>query len=116
VKTGDLRDAEEPAQQAVTALVIDAPLEPQDKIAVATALGEALSAERGQVPDLAPAFASLDVARADRPALARLERDLDDQLERAASASPAPIRNESRKARLAALLTLVRPRRREAVR
>ncbi|MFC5677725.1 MFS transporter [Aeromicrobium endophyticum] len=112
VFTGDLRDAQEPAQQAVTALVIDAPLDPQDKIAVAKALGRALADERGQVPDLAPAFASLDVAAADRPALARLERDLDDQLERAANRAFRDSFLIGAGLALAALLTLVRPGRR----
>jgi MFS family permease len=112
VFTGDLRDAQEPAQQAVTALVIDAPLDPQDKIAVAKALGRALTDERGQVPDLAPAFASLDVRAADRPALARLERDLDDQLERAANRAFRDSFLIGAGLALVALLTLVRPVRR----
>lgn len=85
VFTADLRDAQAPAQQAITSLVLDAPLQPQDKIAVARALGDALSAQQGRVPDLRPAFGRLDVAPADRPAVHRLERDLDDQLERAAT-------------------------------
>ncbi|WP_139981228.1 MFS transporter [Nocardioides litoris] len=87
VFTADLREAEAPAQEAVTALVIDAPLRPEDKVAVAEALGRQLQAERGQVPDLAPAFASLDLDPAERPAADDLERALDDQLERAATAA-----------------------------
>lgn len=85
VFTADLRDAEEPAQQAVTALVLDAPLPPQDKIAVAEALGGALVDQQGQVPDLGRAFATLDLDPRQRPVLEQLERDLDDQLERAAT-------------------------------
>jgi MFS family permease len=85
VFTADLRDAQQPAEQAITALVIDAPLPADDRIDVAEALGDALVDQQGQVPDLAPAFDRIDVAAADRPALARLERDLDDQLERAAN-------------------------------
>lgn len=85
VFTTDLQDAQEPAQEAITALVIDAPLAPQDKVAVARALGEELSGQQGRVPDLGPAFAALDLAPEERPAAARLERDLDVQLEAAAT-------------------------------
>ena len=35
VFTADLQDAQVPAQEAITSLVLDAPLKPQDKIAVA---------------------------------------------------------------------------------
>jgi MFS family permease len=85
VFTADLRDAQTPAQEAITSLVLDAPLQPQDKIAVAQALGDQLSAQQGRIPDLHPAFASLEVAPSGRPAVDRLERDLDEQLERAAT-------------------------------
>lgn len=85
VFTADLRDAQVPAQEAISALVIDAPLEPQDKIAVARALGDQLSGEQGRVPDLHPAFADLDLDADARAAADQLERDLDEQLERAAT-------------------------------
>jgi MFS family permease len=85
VFTADLRDAQTPAQEAITSLVLDAPLEPQDKIAVAQALGDQLNDQHGQIPDLHHAFATLDLDPAERPAAARLERDLDVQLERAAT-------------------------------
>lgn len=85
VFTADLMDAQEPAQEAITALVLDAPLPPQDKIAVAQALGRELSGQQGQVPDLHRAFATLDLDPAQRPAAAQLERDLNEQVERAAT-------------------------------
>jgi len=85
VFTADLADAEDPAQQAITALVLDAPLRPQAKIAVAQALGDELNAQHGQVPDLSSAFAGLDVDPDERAATDALERDLTDQLERAAT-------------------------------
>ncbi len=47
VFTADLLEAQEPAQQAITALVLDAPLQPEDKIAVAEVLGSALVAAAG---------------------------------------------------------------------
>lgn len=113
VFTGDLQDAQRPAEEAITALVIDAPLEPQDKIAVAQALGSALAEERGRVPDLAPAFATLDVDASDRKALASLQSALDDQLERAANRAFRDSFLVGAALALAAMLTLVRlPRRR----
>ncbi|MCL3817949.1 MFS transporter [Aeromicrobium wangtongii] len=85
VFTADLRDAQEPAQEAITSLVLDAPLLPDDKIAVAQALGRVLTEQKQQVPDLHGAFATLDVDPGDRPAVARLERQLTGQVERAAT-------------------------------
>lgn len=85
VFTADLRDAQAPAQEAVTSLVLDAPLPPDDKISIARALGDELTNQQGQVPDLTRAFATLSFDPAARPAAARLERALDDQLERAAT-------------------------------
>lgn len=85
VFTADLQDAQVPAQEAITALVLDAPLQPEDKISVAQALGGALAGEQGQVPDLGPAFDRVEVEPTERAAVERLERDLDDQLERAAT-------------------------------
>ncbi len=85
VFTADLQDAQVPAQEAITSLVLDAPLEPQTKIAVAEALGGALTDQQGQVPDLRAAFATLEIDPNERAAAARLEHDLDGQLERAAT-------------------------------
>jgi MFS family permease len=85
VFTADLRGAQAPAQEAITSVVLDAPLTPQGKIAAARALDEQLSTQQGRIPDLHHAFATLDLAPEERPAAARLERDLDEQLERAAT-------------------------------
>jgi hypothetical protein len=85
VFTADLRDAQVPAQEAITALVLDAPLRTPDKIALAQALGDRLTAERGRVPDLRPAFAELNLPAAERPPAMQLERNLNSQLERAAT-------------------------------
>ena len=85
VFTADLQDAQVPAQEAITSLVLDAPLPPQDKIAVAQALADELSDQQGRVPDLhRPSRRSTSTPEA-RPAASELERDLDAQLERAAT-------------------------------
>jgi MFS family permease len=85
VFTANLYDAQKPAQEAVTSLVLDAPLQPADKIAVARALGHELTSQQGRIPDLQQAFATLDLDPEERPAATRLERHLDAQLERAAT-------------------------------
>jgi hypothetical protein len=66
-------------------LVLDAPLQPEDKIAVAEALGQELTAQQGRVPDLSRAFATLELEPEDLPAAAQLESDLEEQLESAAT-------------------------------
>jgi MFS family permease len=80
---GDLEDAQVPAQEAITALVLDAPLTAQDKVDLAKALGSELANQEGRVPDLHRAFVTTDFEPEARAAAAELERDLDDQLERA---------------------------------
>lgn len=86
VFTGDLRDAEDPAKEAITSLVLDAPLRADTKIDLANGLSRQLLAERGRVPDLQPAFASLEPENGrERDVAARLENQLDEQLERAAT-------------------------------
>jgi MFS family permease len=112
VFTADLQAAQVPAQEAITALVLDAPLLPDDKIKVAEALGRELSAQRGRVPDLRRAFASLDLAPEERPVAARLERDLDEQLERAATRAFRDSFVIGAGLALLALLTVAIPRRR----
>lgn len=85
VFSADLRHAQVPAEEAITAHVLDAPLRPQDKIALARGLSDQLRKENGRVPDLHPAFAHLRVPVPERPAARHLEQALNDQLERAAS-------------------------------
>lgn len=114
VFTADLRHAQAPAAQAITALVLDAPLRAQDKIAIARGLGDQLRKEHGRVPDLHPAFAAVHVPAVERPAAAKLERDLDGQLRRAATRA---FRNSffiGAALALAALVALIPVRRRAA--
>lgn len=114
VFTADLRDAEVPAQQAITSLVLDAPLAPQDKIAVAQALGNELSDQHGRVPDLSSAFATLSLEPEERPAAEQLERDLNAQLERAATRAFRDSFLIGAALALVALLTVIRTRKRRA--
>ena len=57
----DLEQAQVPAQEAITSLVLDAPLTAQDKVSLAQALGDALVEQQGQVPDLHAAFEAADL-------------------------------------------------------
>ncbi len=110
VFTADLEDAQVPAQEAITSLVLDAPLKPQDKIAVAEALGRELAGQQDQVPDLHRAFASLDLDPEDRAAAAELERDLNAQVERAVTRAFRDSYLIGAGLALLALLTVVAPR------
>ena len=112
VFTADLRDAQVPAQEAITSLVLDAPLQPQAKIAVAHALGHELSQQQGRIPDLRHAFATLDLDPEEQPAAANLERALDVQLERAATRAFRDSFLVGAGLALLALLTAIAPRRR----
>jgi MFS family permease len=112
VFTADLQDAQVPAQEAITSLVLDAPLKPDDKIAIAEALGSELTDQQGQVPDLHHAFETAQIEPEARPAAARLERDLEAQLERAATHAFRDSFLIGAGLALLALLTVVAPRRR----
>ncbi|MFD0632292.1 MFS transporter [Catenulispora yoronensis] len=59
VFTADLRSAQPPAKNAITALVLNAPLTPEDKISIARGLADQLKQQSGRVPDLDPAFEKL---------------------------------------------------------
>ncbi|CAN5318769.1 hypothetical protein BH09ACT10_BH09ACT10_23090 [soil metagenome] len=115
VFTTDLQDAQVPAQEAITSLVLDAPLKPDDKIAVAQALGGELSDQEGQIPNLHRAFATLDLDPSERPAAAQLERDLNEQVERAATRAFRDSFLIGAGLAIAALLTMIRLRGRRDV-
>jgi len=83
--TADLHHAQTPAEEAIASLVLDAPLPASTKLDLADQLGRRLSAERGRVPDLRPAFKTLRLPATQAPAAAALERALEDQLTRAAT-------------------------------
>ncbi|MBB3044990.1 MFS transporter [Nocardioides soli] len=112
VFTADLQDAQVPAQEAITALVLDAPMPAQDKVSLAEALGAELTDQQGQVPDLHHASATADFGPEVRPAAAQLERDLDAQLERAATHAFRTSFLVGAALALLALLTVIAPHRR----
>ncbi|MEJ7715436.1 MAG: MFS transporter [Thermoleophilaceae bacterium] len=83
--TADLRGAQAPAQEAITAQVLDSDLAAGSKLSLAEGLGKRLEAEDGRVPDLGPAFRTAKLPAGQAGSAARLETGLDDQLERAAT-------------------------------
>ena len=75
-------------RDAGTALLLDAPLPPQTKLAIGNRDRRSdPTPPTARLPDLGPTFAAIeaDAEEADRPAVAELEAGIDDQLERAAT-------------------------------
>jgi MFS family permease len=85
--TADLRHAETPAREAVASLVLDAPLPAPTKLELANRLARRLVAQRGRVPDLGPAFKTLQLPAGQARTAAALELALEDQLKRAATSA-----------------------------
>lgn len=89
VFTADLDRQRVRAENAVTALLLDAPIDPGTKIDLAREGARVLARSEGRVPDLGPAFAAVSPSGEDRAEYDRLHRRLDDQLERAGTTSVA---------------------------
>lgn len=89
VFVADLDRQQQRAEQAVTALVLDARIAPGTKIALAREGATVLAASDGRVPDLAPAFAAVTPSPGDRAEFDALHARLDDQLARAGTSAVA---------------------------
>lgn len=86
--TADLEGAREPAERAGVAHLLDAPVALKPKIALARSLAAEVADASGQeLPDLDAGFAAVDVPAGDRPAVAALHADLDDEIDRAATSA-----------------------------
>jgi MFS family permease len=84
--TADLDTVRAPTERAGLARVLDAPLSLTAKIAVARRLDAEIAATGGQqLPDIAAAFRGVDVDARERPALAALRADLEEELDRGAT-------------------------------
>ncbi len=83
--TGDLVQQRDAAEQAGTAALLDAPLPALTKITLGQRLADQLTAEKGKVPVIDPAFEPLPDDPAERDAELALKSDLQDQLDRAAT-------------------------------
>lgn len=85
VFTADLRDEQVAAQRAGSARLLDARLSPGLKLRLAGALAARIDGADGRPPDLAPAFREIEPPPEGRRAYARLEADLTDAVQRAAT-------------------------------
>jgi MFS family permease len=83
--TADLVTQRDAAQQAGTEALLDADLPGLFKIELAQRLGDQLSAERGKVPVIGPAFDQLPRDPTERAEAVRLENTLQNELDRAAT-------------------------------
>ena len=81
--TADLDAARVPAERAGLARLLDAPLSLGTKIDLARTLGPVIEQADNQLPDLSRGFDAVDVPANEQPALERLQRDLDEQIDRA---------------------------------
>jgi len=75
------------AIDSTTAALLDAPLPVETKVSLAAALGSRIEDADGRVPDIGPAFDSVQPAPGDIPAYEALEADIEDQIERAATSA-----------------------------
>ena len=83
--TSDLVDQRNAAEQAGTAALLDAGLPALTKISLAQRLADQLTAEKGKVPVIDPAFEPLPSDPEERDSELALKTDLQDQLDRAAT-------------------------------
>jgi MFS family permease len=83
--TADLVEQRDAAEQAGTAALLDARLPALTKIDLATRIADQLTAEKGKVPVIAPAFEPLPSDPGERDSELALKSDLQDQLDRAAT-------------------------------
>jgi predicted MFS family arabinose efflux permease len=81
--TAGLDHARVPAERAGVARLLDAPLSLSTKVDLARTLGAQVASADNRLPDLRRGFDALKVSAAERPAAARLQADLDDELDRA---------------------------------
>jgi MFS family permease len=87
VLVADLKEGDDVAEQAGTALLLDADLSAETKTELAEAIFDRIERSPGRAPDLGPAFRSVDTAPAARSEVSSLEKSVADMLERVASAS-----------------------------
>lgn len=85
ILSNQLDTQRERAQAASTSLLLDAGLPPDTKVALAEAIGAQIDQADGQLPDIAPAFASITPPEDSSEDFDRLQSGIEDQIERAAT-------------------------------
>jgi predicted MFS family arabinose efflux permease len=87
VFVGDLDKQRERATQKGAELVLDARVDALTKVDLAQRIAGDIQRQPGRLPDIHRSFAAVDASERERPQLQKLERQLDDQLDRAATSS-----------------------------
>ena len=83
--TAELTDQQRAAERSGTALILDAALSPETKIALGAAVGEQIERADGRLPDLAPAFDAVTPPPEGRQEYERLEGRLAEEIDKAAT-------------------------------
>jgi MFS family permease len=73
-----------------TAILLDAPLSPDTKIALGEQIGAGISAAEGELPSLEPAFAAVTPNPEQAAAYAELRTDLEEEIDKAATHAFSP--------------------------
>ncbi|CAN5541262.1 hypothetical protein BH10ACT11_BH10ACT11_11380 [soil metagenome] len=87
VFAAQLDRADENAQRAGTALLLDASLSPGAKLDLGSAIADRIAAADGRLPALGPAFDTVDVDSDQQGELDQLRRSLDDEVDKAATSA-----------------------------
>lgn len=87
VFSSQLDSADQNAQRAGTALLLDARLSPGTKLGLGTAIADRIAAANGRLPDLGPAFVVPDANPDEAAQLAELKGSLDDEVDKAATSA-----------------------------
>lgn len=85
VLSSQLESQRERAQEASTALLLDADLPTETKIAIGESISGEIDRADGRLPQVGPAFAAVTPADGDEAEYAALEEGIQDQVERAAT-------------------------------
>ncbi len=88
--TADIAEQREDAIDAGTAVILDARVDPLQKIELATRITDRLGEEKGKVPTIGPAFQPLPEDPEERAAVETLREELQDQLDRGATHAFSP--------------------------
>jgi hypothetical protein len=87
VFVADLDRQRDRATQKGAELVLDAPIGALTKIDLASRIASDIRRQPGRLPDIHKSFAEVDASDRERPQLQKLERQLNEQLDRAATSS-----------------------------
>jgi MFS family permease len=89
--TANLSDQQEAAERSGTALILDARLSPDTKIALGEAVAGQIERADGRLPDLAPAFDAVTPPEEGRQAYVELESRLAAEVDKAATSAFSPV-------------------------